>query len=295
MQIRRVGDVRCKVGEGPIWDAATDELMFVDLVGQVLWTYRESDERTTSIAMPQMIAAASRDALSRLIVVLADGFYLVDEDAENVTPIIKPALALGTQFNDAKVDPWGRFVAGAADQGMKNAIASIHSLQGDGSVTEIDTGFTIANGPCWSPGGATFYCADSIAKRIYAYDYDGTTGTTANRRVFAETEALGGIPDGATVDADGNVWMAMCGAGKIVCFAPAGTVVRSIDMPTAWVSSVMFGGTRLDRLYVTSLDSSVVGIPGDEGCGYLYVIDGLGATGLPEPRASVDSLAGPCA
>jgi sugar lactone lactonase YvrE len=146
-------------------------------------------------------------------------------------------------------------------------------------------GVTISNGPCWSPDGGTFYFTDSAAKIVSAFDYDLETGTLSNRRVFADTSTYPGVPDGATVDAEGFYWMAICGAGMILRLGPDGAVVREIPIPTALtVSSVMFGGADLDRLFVTSIGESSLGLDtGSEGGG-LFVIDGLGVRGLPEPR-----------
>ena len=46
----------------------------------------------------------------------------------------------------------------------------------------------------------------------------------------------------------------------------------------------MFGGPKLDRLYVTSIDGAVYGRPSTPDSGGLFVIDGLGAKGLAEAR-----------
>ena len=56
----------------------------------------------------------------------------------------------------------------------------------------------------------------------------------------------------------------------------------------------MFGGPALDRLFVTSIDGAAAAreiemapgdqAPSDENSGALFVIDGLGITGLPERR-----------
>jgi sugar lactone lactonase YvrE len=43
-------------------------------------------------------------------------------------------------------------------------------------------------------------------------------GTVSNKREFASAKGLGGVPDGATVDADGNLWSAIAGGGKLVCY-----------------------------------------------------------------------------
>jgi sugar lactone lactonase YvrE len=103
--------------------------------------------------------------------------------------------------------------------------------------------------------------------------------------VFADTTPFGGNPEGATVDAKGHVWVAIRGGGKIVCFDPDGNVARTIDVPVPLVSSVMFGGPGLDRLYFTSIDGAAAGTgPRDPQGGGLFVIEGLGVRGVSEPR-----------
>jgi sugar lactone lactonase YvrE len=133
-----------------------------------------------------------------------------------------------------------------------------------------------------------FYFADSMHHVIYAYDYDADSGTVTNRREFAKTEALGGIPDGATVDRDGRLWCALCNAGMIVCYRPNGAIETIIEMPSKLISSVMFGGSRLDQLYCTSINPAAVpaifSCDASSGGGELFVVTGLGVTGLPERR-----------
>ena len=104
---------------------------------------------------------------------------------------------------------------------MKESRGKLYALDpGSVQLREIDRGIALSNGPCWSVDNATFYHADSIAKTIFAYDYDPAAGTLSNRRVFAGTAELGGIPDGATVDAENHVWSAICEGGKLVRFRP---------------------------------------------------------------------------
>lgn len=275
--------MRCQVGEGPLWDERGQRLYFVDLVGRRLLRFDPASGECREWPMPSTIAAAALTESGGVVVALSDGFYALDIATARVTLIARRRLPDGTQFNDAKVDRNGRFVAVSMDRSMTSPNAGIFRLSG-GMVEELGSGFTIGNGPCWSLDGKTFYCADSIPKAIYAYDYSADSCDLANRRLFADTTELGGIPDGATIDARGYLWMAICGGGKVVSFAPSGAVARVIDMPTPWVSSVMFGGPDLQRLYVTSLDPQLVGLPPDDHAGYLYVIDGLGAVGVAEPR-----------
>src|SRR5262249_22678119 len=118
----------------------------------------------------------------------------------------------------------------------------------------------------------------------YAYDYDPDTGRATNRRLFADTRELGGMPDGATVDSDGLLWMALYTGGKLAAFRPDGKIERIIDMPVSQPASVMFGGPDLDQLYVVTIDPASCGQPAEDGAGCTFLIEGLGVRGVPEPR-----------
>jgi sugar lactone lactonase YvrE len=102
--------------------------------------------------------------------------------------------------------------------------------------------------------------------------------------VFFNTADLGGVPDGATVDSKGRLWVAIYGGRKIAALSPDGEVERTISMPVGLVSSVAFGGKNLDRMYVTTIAHSIDGEPPEEGAGHVYVIDGLNVRGVAEPR-----------
>jgi sugar lactone lactonase YvrE len=123
-----------------------------------------------------------------------------------------------------------------------------------------------------------------VARTISAYDYDLATGTVSNKRLFAAIKGLGGVPDGATVDAEGHYWSAIAGGGKIVCYNPDGSIARTVEVPVPIITSLMFGGDNLDVMYATSIGEKVLNMePGADG-GSLFAIKGLGVKGKPEPR-----------
>ncbi len=103
----------------------------------------------------------------------------------------------------------------------------------------------------FTPELKQMYFTDSTEHTIWVHDYYQDTGRLDNRRVFARTEAPV-MPDGLTVDAEGNVWSAMFNGGGVVCFAPDGTIRRAVDLPTPRITSLAFGGEDLGDLYVTS-------------------------------------------
>jgi sugar lactone lactonase YvrE len=292
MKITRLDAPRCLVGEGPVWDVEEQALYYVDIMGKAVHRLDHATGATTSWEVPGTVGSLAVRSQGGLLLALADGFYTLDTHTGKVTPLLKPdALDPRVQFNDGKVDRRGRFVVGTTDSKAQEPLGAIYSVTGKPACRQIDEGITISNGPCWSPDNRTFYFADSLRSQVYAYDYDIDSGDVANRRVFANTQELelGPIPDGATVDTDGLVWMAICEGAKVVAFRPDGKVERTVDFPVSLTASVMFGGPALDLLFVTSIDPlalKALGLdkPAEEEGGCLFVVEGLGARGIAEPR-----------
>ena len=97
------------------------------------------------------------------------------------------------------------------------------------------------------------YYTESYRYAIFAYDFNPEKGTISNRRIFIEIDPnTGGMPDGLTVDADGYIWSAECGSGKVIRYSPKGKVDYSITLPVPRVTSCTFGGEDYSTLYITT-------------------------------------------
>jgi sugar lactone lactonase YvrE len=283
MQISKLDLPKCQVGEGPVWDVAEQALYYIDIVAQAVFRWDPDSGDLQRWALPDMVGSMALRESGGAIVALASGVHSLDFATGEVAPIAANPDA-GVQLADGKVDRAGRFVFGTSDRKMAEPKGGLYSLK-RGRLTQLDDDIHLGNGPCWSPDDRTLYHADSLRHLIYAYDYDLETGRASNRRPFFDSSPWGPIPDGATVDAEGNLWTAICEGGVVLCLSPEGQVLREIAFPTRIPASVMFFGPRLDRLFVPTIDPSF--IPGreaapDDGC--CFVIDGLGVQGLPEPR-----------
>ncbi len=105
-------------------------------------------------------------------------------------------------------------------------------------------------------------------------------------RTLVDTREWGSGPDGATVDAEGYIWVCLVLAGRVARFSPEGRLDRLIDMPVDLPSSVAFGGADMATLYVTSIKDSGSGraISKHPDGGRLFAITGLGVRGIPETR-----------
>ena len=287
LRIELLTQSRDELGEGPLWDVAEQRLYWIDSHGRAVHRSDARGQQRRSWQVPEHIGALCLRAGGGAVVALRNGLHWLDFDSQQVELIADPEAGVRrTRLNDGKVDRQGRFVCGGMDYEEREPLAGLYRLDADRSVTQLESGIAVSNGPCWSPDGRTFYFADSAARRIWAYGYDPATGDLLSRRVFADFQGvLRGYPDGATVDSEGYVWSAEVYGGRIVRFAPDGTIDRLVGMPVDSVTSVMFGGADLDILYVTSMARPHQGRRRQEReAGGLFAVHGLGVRGLPELR-----------
>jgi L-arabinonolactonase len=283
--IERVGEVRNQLGEGPVWDVAEKSLYWIDGHAPAIYRLDPNTNDIRSWKMPKPIGSFALREKGGAICAMSDGFYFFDFASGNATPIPNGIVAkAGTNFNDGKTDARGRFIAGTLDPKFANPVGSIYSLDSSLKCSVLEAAIGCTNGPCFSPDNRTFYCSDSVSRTISAYDYDLASGTVSNKRQFALIKGLGGAPDGATVDAEGNLCSAIAGGGKLICYRPDGSISRTVEVPAPIITSVMFGGDKLDVLYATSIGMKILGMePGPDG-GSLFAIRGLGVKGKAEPR-----------
>jgi L-arabinonolactonase len=289
MKIEVVLDVKTTLGEGPLWDAAQERLYWIDSFDGRVFRATMDGRELRAWDVPQKIGSmAIRKDGDGAIVSLQRGFHTLDFKSGDVELIHDPEPDLhSNRLNDGKVDRRGRFIAGSMDTKEEGPSGALYRLDPDFTVTKIDVGIICSNGPCFSPDDRTFYFQDTWAGEIWAYDYEIETGSVANRRTFAKVDtSMGGAADGSTVDAEGYLWNALVYDGRLIRYAPDGSVDRTIEMPVKKVTSVMFGGPNLDILYVTSMAKQPLPrFPGDGQLrGSLFAIHGLGVKGVEEPR-----------
>jgi L-arabinonolactonase len=287
LRIELLIDAKAALGEGPLWDVEEQRLYWIDSLAPAIHACDAAGGSRRTWSLPEPIGSlALCKSGGRAVLSLKSGFHFLDLKTGDVSPIAAPDPGKPRiRMNDGKVDRQGRFVAGYMDTEEREPLCSLFSLGPDLGMRRLDDGIICSNGPCWSPDGATFYFADTSRKVIYAYDYDGTTGRVTNRRTFASFAAQRGYPDGATVDAAGYVWSVEVYSGRLIRFAPDGSVDRMVGLPVASTTSISFGGPDLDVAFITSMARPIDGIyPVEREAGGLFAVYGLGVKGLPEPR-----------
>lgn len=256
MTPRLVHDTRARLGEGPVWVASEQALYWVDIEAPAIHRLDPASGAHCAWPMPEAMGSIAPRAGGGWIGAARSGFVAIDLAANRVTPLAVPvAIPRDGRFNDGKVDPGGRFWAGTMHPAREPAEGTLYRLGPDLAATAMAGGVGISNGLAWSSDGGTLYFADSRANAIYAFDVDRATGAIANRRDWVRTDPAGGVPDGAAMDVEGCYWSCQFGGGRVLRFAPDGTLLAAIALPVARPTMPAFGGPGLDRLYITSAQS----------------------------------------
>ena len=293
LQAEIVVDWKNELGEGVVWSSAHGEVQWTDILGRRFWTYSPSDGATRSVALPDRLACFAPLGGTSLLAGFAGGLEVFDLKSGARRPIaaIEPDRPT-TRVNDGKLDRRGRLVFGTMDEapGGARPIGQVYAYEGGTSPRALVSGVRIANSIAFSPDGRRMYFADTPTKIIRCYDYDLDSGDLSGERTFATVEGPG-FPDGSTVDADGCLWNAEWGGGRVVRYTPDGRVDRAVAMPCSQVTCCAFGGARLDRLYVTTarIGLDAAALAREPHAGALFVIDagvtGLADTPFPAARA----------
>ena len=155
-------------------------------------------------------------------------------------------------MNDAACDPQGRFWAGTLADDHRAGGGALYRLDRNGGIETVLDGLTISNGLGWSRDGGTMYLADSGPRIVHAFAFDGERGTISDGRELITVAEEIGAPDGLTVDADGDLWVAIYGGGRVHRYSPAGVLRQAFLLPARETTSCAFAGAGLNRLYVTT-------------------------------------------
>jgi sugar lactone lactonase YvrE len=156
------------------------------------------------------------------------------------------------RLNDGKPDRQGRLWFGSMDKsGSGTPTGALYCRHPGGRLDIARHAVCTPNGITISPDGKTLYFTDSPTQALLAFDLDQRTGQLGNERIF---HAFSGLdkPDGATVDSEGGVWIAVVHGARLDHFNAGGSLVESIALPVAKPTMCIFGGEKLDDLYVTS-------------------------------------------
>nr|XP_012218309.1 PREDICTED: regucalcin-like [Linepithema humile] len=271
VSVNRVTDA-FGLSEGPHWDQRTQKLYFVDITNQYI---RRLDPATGEVnsayikhgpvgvvvtvddTPDKLVAGSGRD----VILVSWDG----DENEANTTIEVLCSVDTDrnqTRINDGKVDSHGRFWLGTMANEVNGQVSP-----NEGTLYRIDdklepktevTPVSISNGLAWDKEDNKFYYIDSPTRQVVGYDYDPQAGTISNKKVIFDLNKteLQGVPDGMTIDTDGNLWVALFGGHHIPVYRGSDKPLINNYEPSDYYGTNGFGDFDFSRNITAKLNTT---------------------------------------
>ncbi len=267
------------LGESPFWHPHEQMLYWLDIAGKQILRANICMGTVQAWDMPSEPGCMAPAHNGGLVIALRHGvFRAADWGAPLQWLTTLPYDPTHMRANDGKCDAQGRFWVGTIDETRSLKNASLFCLDasniGRAGAVKVDckisptSGMSTANGLAFSPDQQTLYWADTPSHTVWAWDFDPETATMTDQRVFAgfapkppgwrldatnpDNGGYGGRPDGATVDVQGNYWVAMYEGQRVCQFAPDGQLLTSISTPMPCPTMVCLGSEDFKTLYVTS-------------------------------------------
>lgn len=269
------------LGESPVYESDTDCILWVDIDGGVLhrtWLPSGRDDRE------QRVAPLSFVGLSSEGLILGEAGRVVTVERRTGRTAGFAAVCVDDvhlRLNDGQVAPDGSAFVGVMPRTpvKGHPLGYLAHITTRGAVGVVFPHVGLPNGLAWSPDGSEMFFVDSLARRIdRCLFHPEAEGAVGPRSLFVDTALYPGLPDGITMDAEGNLWVAFWQGGAVRAFAPDGRCIRTLVLPVKSPTSCAFGGAALDSLFITTAHSS-----GDALSGSLLAAD-VGARGMAARR-----------
>jgi gluconolactonase len=260
--------------EGPLWREG--KLLYVEYAGPGIKMW--DGKRAT------VYWRGERCGASGLIAYRGDHLLVACYDANSIVELDKTGREIRAIDRDSAGRPFigpndftadgtgGIYVTASGVYDVKAPISgAVLHLRADGSLIEVANLIHYSNGLTLSKDGKTLLVAEMLAGRIlsFAVNADGTLGS---RTVWARLEDLApptphedayNGPDGVKLGPDGNYYIAHNGSGRVLVVNGDKKLVRSIEIPTPYVTNVNFGADGAATLYITGVfDPNKAPFPG---------------------------------
>ncbi len=244
-------DRPCALGEGQLWHPERQQLFWFDIVNKRLMTRDADGPQSWDFA--EQVSAAGWIDRDTLLIASETGLWTFGLESGRKDRII--ALEADnpvTRSNDGRADPWGGFWIGTMGKRAEQGAGAIYRLW-RGELRQLVPDVTISNAISFAPDRSCAYFCDTATGQVRRWGLNPETGwPEGDSAVFLDLRAEGLNPDGAVVDAMGNLWLAQWGAARVAAYDAGGAFLRAVPFAAAHTSCPAFGGPELTTLFCTS-------------------------------------------
>lgn len=253
-QAKLLYKIEAQLGEGPIWNHRTKELLWVDIESTKLHLYDPTSNTNRGLLTPSRVGTVVPIDDTLAVVALQDGAYTINTQSGSLS-LLAPLDSgnLDTRLNDGKCDPQGRFWVGSMHMPQDRADGNLYRIDSAGTSRVMLDSITISNGIVWTKDSKTMYYIDTPTGLIRAFDFNPSSGEISNERTAVVIPEELGFPDGMTIDEEDKLWVGLWNGNAIARFDPlSGELIAKVEVPAHNVTACAFGGANLDTLFITT-------------------------------------------
>ena len=282
------------LGEGLLWQAG--RWWWTDIEAATLFAWQPGEAAPLPCRLPDRLGSFAHCRSGRVLLGLAKRLALATlgdklELGQLLTLAPVDAAEPRTRINDGRTDRHGNFVFGTMNEARErrptSTIASFYQYSLQHGLRRLALpAVAIANSICFSLDGRTMYFCDTLSQRIQQCDYDAETAQVDRIRPFTQMDRADAWPDGSVIDAEGCLWNAQWGAGRVARYDPAGQLMGSLTAPAAHTTCPAIGGEGMDTLMLTTARTGL----GRDALAAQPLAGGLFGLKLPQALGVPDTL-----
>jgi len=275
-------DRACFLGEGPFWHPERGQLFWFDILAGRMLSRDASGPLEWRFG--ECASAAGWIDAGTLAVSTETGLRRFDIASGAHEPLAVVNADPGLRCNDGRTDPMGGMWISLMGKRAEAGAGSIWRWQ-RGRLECLHRDITIPNAICFAPDGRRAWFADTKRGLMFTQSLDAEGWPDAPAELWHDFGPEGLNPDGAVTDAEGRIWLAQWGAGRVVCLDAGARELAVAAVGGRHSSCPVFGGADFATLYVTTAQEGMA--DPDAGQGVVYELRPEGARGLPAPRLIV--------
>ena len=246
-----------KFPEGPRWH--DNKLWFSDMNARKVMTVDLKGNAETIIEMEDSPSGLGWLPDGTLLIVSMEDQRLLRLTPDGIKEVADLSSLATDRCNDMVVDKKGRAYVGNFGFNYQNERfkpAEIILVTPEGDVQIVADKLAFPNGTVITPDDKTLIVAETFASKLTAFDILDD-GLLEGRRVWANLKSL--TPDGICLDAEGGIWIASPGSGKVFRVLEGGEVTHKVKVSTQAYACMLGGLDRCSLFVATSTADQIEG------------------------------------
>ena len=172
MEPELICDYGCEIGENPLWHPFDNRLYWCDIPTGGLFRFDPRSGKHEQFHQGEPVGGFTIQADGSLLLFMAKGAVKIWRESGMVTVIDHLPDEQETRFNDVIADPAGRVFCGMMP--TKDRPGRLYRLDTSGEIKLILDDISLPNGLAFSLDRKHLYFTDSMAYKVYRFDYDET-------------------------------------------------------------------------------------------------------------------------